>query len=988
MKKQLNYFLSVVILSLFSFHAYGQQLNHVLGDILVQPVKGADVDQILLDLKDYRNIPSKIENTGLVSKRLNIWRLHFDYNAIHEINFLEYVKRHPKVNVAQFNHLITMRETTPDDPLFSDQWQFINDGSNGGTVDGDIDADQAWDITTGGVTTLGDTIVVAVLDDGIDLNHDDFEDNLWINYAEIPNNNIDDDNNGYVDDYRGWNISSDSDNIAGGGHGTPVAGIIGAKGNNGIGVTGVNWNVKVMVIKNDFNTNEAQVLEAYSYALDARIRYNETNGAEGSFVVSTNASWGIDGGDPADAPLWCAFYDTLGVAGIVSCGATINGNQNVDTFGDLPTACPSDFLISVTNVDRTDNKVTQAGYGAMTIDLGAHGADAFTTSQGNNYGGFGGTSGATPHVAGALALLYAAPCENLATLAKTDPAAAALLAKQYILEGTDPNASLQGITTTGGRLNIFNSLQMLMNNCSPCPPAFSFNVENVLDVSASLIWTPGINSNTSALRWREVGASEWNTISEATSPYMLNNLTACTDYEFQVDAICDGETSGYSQSFVFKTDGCCEPPTNVNVSSVDLNTAIVSWDAILAAQSYNLLISSASSTQVISNIINTSFGLSGLEPCTDYMVSVQTVCENEITEFGTPVSFTTFGCGACLDLEYCAAIGESTDDEWIQSIEVADLINNSGNDSGYGNYSGLSANVMTYNSYNITLTQGYSGNAFDEYFRIWIDYNHDGDFADADELAFDPGSPSNQPVTGTITIPGDATLGLTRMRIAMRWEGVFGNSVPENCEDFGFGEVEDYCINISMGAPVECDMAMNLDTSDVSETTAILYWEDPTDDHLTHNLRIKEISESDWTVFEDVESPYTASSLTKCTDYEFQIEAVCLDGMNTSGYTESFEFETQCIITSSEDLLAESEYQIFPNPFSTSIRIDLKLSEAGETQIQIIDIQGRVLNERLLNGTIGTQTISIDNLDQMVKGIYFVRILSPDGLAQKKIVKL
>ena len=311
----------------------------------------------------------------------------------------------------------------------------------------------------------GDVIVAAALDDGIDIDHEDFEDNLWTNEAEIEGNGIDDDDNGYVDDYRGWSIVSNNDNISGGGHGTPVAGIIGAKGNNGIGVSGVNWDVKVMVIKNNFNTNEAAVIEAYSYALEARILYNDTDGAEGSFVVSTNASWGVDFGDPADAPLWCALYDTLGENGILSCGATINGNFNVDIVGDLPTACPSEYLITVTNMDITDTKVTSAGFGAETIDLGAHGAGAYNTAANNGYGGFGGTSGATPHVTGAIALLYSSPCQSFADLATSDPAAAARKVRDYIFEGVDPNPSLEGITTTGGRLNLHNAVQGLMDDC-------------------------------------------------------------------------------------------------------------------------------------------------------------------------------------------------------------------------------------------------------------------------------------------------------------------------------------------------------------------------------------------------------------------------------------------------------------------------------------------------------------------------------------------
>ena len=264
-----------------------------------------------------------------------------------------------------------MRSTTPNDVEFPNQWQYINTEQSGGSQGADIDVDLAWDVTTGGLTANGDTIVVAVLDDGIDLNHSDFENNLWVNHAEIPNNGIDDDENGYIDDYRGWNSNQDNDNIAGGGHGTPVAGIVGAKGNNGTGVAGVNWNVKVMVVKNDFNTSEAGVLAAYSYPLAMRQQYNESNGTRGAFVVSTNASWGVDFGRPEDAPIWCSYYDTLGTYGILNCGATINGNVNVDEEGDLPTACSSDFMISVTNMNHFDNKVQGAGYGLETIDLGA-----------------------------------------------------------------------------------------------------------------------------------------------------------------------------------------------------------------------------------------------------------------------------------------------------------------------------------------------------------------------------------------------------------------------------------------------------------------------------------------------------------------------------------------------------------------------------------------------------------------------------------------
>src|SRR5690606_36199811 len=143
-------------------------------------------------------------------------------------------------------------------------------------------------------------------------------------YHEIPNNGIDDDGNGYVDDFLGWDADAADDDITGGtfggGHGTPVAGIVGAKGNNGIGVTGVNWNVKLMIVVG--GGNEAQAIAAYSYPLSLRKLYNQTGGQRGAFVVSTNASWGIDFTQASTAPLWCAMYDTLGAYGILNAGAT------------------------------------------------------------------------------------------------------------------------------------------------------------------------------------------------------------------------------------------------------------------------------------------------------------------------------------------------------------------------------------------------------------------------------------------------------------------------------------------------------------------------------------------------------------------------------------------------------------------------------------------------------------------------------------------
>ncbi len=965
-----------------------QNLSHVLGDVLVRPVAGQEIESLISNLRYFEGNPTRLQVVEQISRPLNIWRLNFDHTVIHEQHFLRFLQANPKIETVQFNHLVTMRETIPNDTFFDDQWQYINMGQNGGVVGADIDADLAWDITTGGVTPFGDTIVVAVLDDGIDIGHEDFGDNLWLNHAEIPNNGIDDDGNGYVDDYLGWNINSNNDNINGGGHGTPVAGIVGAQGNNELGVTGVNWDVKVMVIRTDFNTNEADVIEAYSYVLEARQLYNESNGDEGAFVVSTNASWGIDFGQPEDAPLWCAFYDTLGHAGILNCGATINGNQNVDEIGDLPTACPSDFMISVTNMNRTDNKVTNAGYGLETIDLGAFGANTYTTADNNSYGGFGGTSGATPHVTGAIALLYSAPCDNLISIAKADPGQAALLARQYILEGVDPNPSLDGITVTGGRLNMFNSLNDLMNNCVPCLPPGGLDAEDITSNTANLSWFTSSETTSNTLRWRLSGTEDWTVLDSVNTPVPLTGLTECTMYEFQVTATCDTLDSGYSPIETFTTDGCCTPPNGLTLSNLGEDQASFTWIGLTAAQSYNVLLSNASTTILYEDVTSSEIDIFDLSPCETYSVSVQTNCADSTTAFGTAITFTTLGCGACFDFSYCETTGENSSFEWIDSVQIGDLLNFSGDNGGYIAFTDAPTTFTTFNSYPVRLVPGFSGTLYDEYWKIWIDFNQDGVFDDPGELAYDGIAPTAEASTGSLLIPGTAMLGSTRMRVSMEWEGNDGTGVPEPCESFGFGEVEDYCIDIIEGAPSPCDAPVNLDTVLVATNLAQLNWSDATDDHIDHNVRVKRTNETDWALYSNVTMPFEVTNLVTCIEYEFQVQGNCADGVSQSEFSESFVFTTAGCITSSTGEATESiSMEVFPNPFTSDLVIDLNLASASDIQLELLDMSGRILHQEKQNAFAGSQQIIIDNLSHLSAGVYLLKVQTEQGAVYQKLIK-
>ena len=432
----------------------------------------------------YHGIPADLQLKETLSALSGIYLFSYDDVAMNEDMMLRTLNGLPFVEAAQLNHYVEER-ATPNDPQFGSQWHHIDASDN------DIDSDLAWDITTGGATANGDRIVVAVLEGGgSNYNHVDLIDNHWVNSAETPGNGIDDDGNGFVDDYNGWNAGSNNDAIAAGGHGTSVSGMIGATGNNGNGGAGVNWDVEIMQVDMGGGLTESNVIAAYNYPYTMRNLYNTSGGTQGAFVVATNASWGIDGANPANYPVWCAYYDDLGAVGILNCGATANNNVNIDVVGDMPTGCGSDYMVAVTATNDNDVR-TFSGYGATTIDLGAPGENVFLPSGSTGYGGTSGTSFASPCVAGGIALVYSAPCADLASNALLTPQATADAVRSYILNGVDQVANLAGETVTGGRLNVRNALDLAIEDCNPdigCtdPTACNYSPEAITDNGSCL----------------------------------------------------------------------------------------------------------------------------------------------------------------------------------------------------------------------------------------------------------------------------------------------------------------------------------------------------------------------------------------------------------------------------------------------------------------------------------------------------------------------
>ena len=783
----------------FTFSLFAQKNDHAKGEFLVQLLSNEQLNKVLKTLEQYKIAP---RFSTCVSESVKIWHLGFD-DAIDEKTLLKILQSHPSVSAAQFNHFVQLRDVTtlPNDPSFPNQWHLQNTGQNGGTAGADIQAPLAWDITKGGMTTNGDTVVVAIIDDGFDPSHPDIAPNHWYNWKEIPNNGIDDDRNGFVDDFAGWNTVTNSDVITGGSHALKVSGVVGAVGNNGRGVSGVNWKVKLMSIKS--GGSEAEIVAAYNYALTMRRLYNQTNGKKGAFVVASNSSFGVANLFATDAPLWCAMYDSLGNVGVLNVGATANTNTNVDIDGDLPSTCQSDLLIVVTSSDQKDMKFFSAGYGLKNVDVAAPGTSILTTGINGSYGTDEGTSFSCPMVTGIAALAYATSCADFTNFAKTNPRAAALQIKDWILKSVDVKPDFQGKTVTGGRVNAFKTLQKVMAYCGTCQQAGAVKVSTTL-VKASISLTNQANSTVS-LQYRKKGATDWLPVS-AQPPLSINGLEGCTEYELEVKTICSGSNST-PYIVPFKTDGCCIAPDEASISNITQNGFSIKFNTITAASSYQLCIKDITTGSCVSDktYTDTNLVFNNLRICNPYIISLKSVCANSVVSNETSLSTKTNGCGPCFDLTYCKAGPGATGNrsEWIDSFAIGDFKFVSGKNTGYVRFDTITTTLKTGKKYKLGLKPGFLGQAFNEGMRVWIDYNGDGDFADAGEQVWEVARFDKTVTSDSITIPSIVKEGITRMRVAMKYVGL-SDTPPQYCDAFDSGEVEDYCVKLekTVGLPL------------------------------------------------------------------------------------------------------------------------------------------------------------------------------------------
>ena len=399
-----------------------------------------------------------------------------DSDGAYMADILENLRGDPSVEWAEPDYPRTALEL-PDDPFFDEQWHLSNQGQTGGAAGADISAAEAWNISTG-----SSQVVVAVLDTGVDYEHPDLKENMWRNSGEdwldgwTPGfNEIDDDGNGYIDDYYGINVLEDSvvppiriwatQPIDTDGHGTHVAGIIGARGNNALGVSGVNWEVGLMALKfiGPQGGSVSGAIECIEYILDLK--------QKGVPIYAVNASFG--GGDFSRFEK--EAFASLGDAGILVSAAAGNSASDLDSgTTNYPASYNLDNIISVAATTNNDRLAVFSNYGRVGVHLAAPGSEIFSTDVDEGYRLLGGTSMAAPMVSGAIALLNSVHDESADDI------------KERLLRGVDKLESLYGRVLTNGRLNVYNSLTVKLEG------PFIFSVSPISAAPGSVVTIYGM----------------------------------------------------------------------------------------------------------------------------------------------------------------------------------------------------------------------------------------------------------------------------------------------------------------------------------------------------------------------------------------------------------------------------------------------------------------------------------------------------------------
>ena len=391
----------------------------------------------------------------------------------------------------------------PNDPLMNDLWGMA-----------DIHAPAAWLSYTG-----SNDLVIAVIDMGADIKHPDLVHNIWINPDEIPENGLDDDNNGYVDDINGWDFYfNDSVPEDAGTHGTHVAGTICAEGNNGIGVVGVVWQCQIMVLKFMDSTGgfTSGAIMALEYAVNKGARIS-------------NNSWG----NPSySASLYSAIQNAQSIDHTF-IAASGNDGRNIDVVPFYPASYDLENVITVAAIKADESGAAFSNYGDVAVDFHAPGVSVWSSTPNNTYGIKSGTSMAAPHAAGVAALVLG-----------VRPTLAYPQLRYVLLHSVRPASWLAGLSATSGIIDA----ELAANTVRHLPAEPSDLTATSATNSITLAWVDNSADETAFVVLRTTDGVVWQTIANLSpnTTGFLDSGLADGEYRYRVQAINQFGPSAYS----------------------------------------------------------------------------------------------------------------------------------------------------------------------------------------------------------------------------------------------------------------------------------------------------------------------------------------------------------------------------------------------------------------------------------------------------------
>lgn len=729
-----------------------------------------------------------------------------------------------------------------NDPLYPQQFQMNNTGQTidgfTGVADIDVDGPEAWALTTG-----SSTLVVAVIDDGVE-NHEDLNDGSGASRLI----------GGYTPLNGGNGLPNSS-----GAHGQACAGIIAAS-HNGVGVRGVAPQVKLLSV-NIFAGNESATDIANG------INWAVNNGAD---VLSN--SWGYTSCTANFSVLTNAINSaTTNGRGGKGCVVIFASGNGYKSCVDYPAN-----LSSVVAVGAVTNQGVRSAYSNYGTDLDivapSNGAAGVRTidrmgspgySSGNYTNTFGGTSAACPVVAGVAALvlsvdpnltqsevkdiMYSTADDMGPTGFDTEYANGRVNAHQSVLAaqgggggggGGPTYCASQGNNATFEWISNV-SLGSFSNNSGSAGYTDFTNL--TVSVNAGQTYTASVTPSFSGSTYQEY-VRIWIDLNQdgdftdpgeevfaagpsastMSGPLTIPSTALSGDTRMRVsmkwnavpgpcEVFAYGEVEDYTIN-ISPAAPTCTTPAGLNASNITTTDAVLSWGAVSGASSYDLRVRVAgpNSWTNFNGLAVNSISLTGFTPNTAYEFSVRTNCTNGVSSnWSSNFGFTTLP----LAPTYCSAGGNNSSYEWIDLVQLTNVSNPTGNNGGYGDYTNLVSSVVRGNSVTVYYSKGSTGN-YRAYWRIYIDWNQDGDFLDSGELIVSRNSTSSGTLSTTFAVPTGAVLGQTRMRVMMKY-----GSYPTSCETYTYGETEDYTLNVTSSGPTQAnfppqDMALEADSDD------------------------------------------------------------------------------------------------------------------------------------------------------------------------------